>query len=136
MEMGARTYGWLPLTIAAGADLPLIAARALDGREPADPVVAQPGLHMRWPRGEVARLAELANPRVQLPPGARRRDVLRQLRPLVGATMLYDGIMTGDGRLTPAPVRRLAQAGRHRRLAAPASLGGPLVTQHDARTAR
>jgi hypothetical protein len=117
MELGARTYGWLPLTIAAGADLPLIAARALADHEPSDPVVAQPGLHMRWPRGEVARLAELVGPHLQLPPGTRRRDVVRQLRPLVGPTMLYDGVMTGDGRYTPSRLRRLGQAGRHRRLA-------------------
>jgi len=96
MELGARTYGWLPLTIAAGADLPLIAARALDGEEPSETVVARPGLHMRWPRGELARLLELALPGVQLPPGARRRDVLAQLWPLAGPAMRYDGVMTGD----------------------------------------
>jgi carbamoyl-phosphate synthase large subunit len=113
MEIGARTYGWLPLTIAAGADLPLIAARALDGHEPAETVVAVPGLHMRWPRGEVARLAELANPRVQLPPGASRRDVLGQLRPVLGSHILYDGVMTGDARW-PAGVKDLLTSGRRR----------------------
>lgn len=99
MELGARTYGWLPLTIAAGADLPRIFARALRGEEPPKTVVARPGLHMRWPRGEVARLAELALPRVQLPPGARRRDVLAQLWPPAGPAMRYDGVLTGDSRL-------------------------------------
>ncbi|HET8977229.1 MAG TPA: ATP-grasp domain-containing protein [Solirubrobacteraceae bacterium] len=91
MEIGARTYGWLPLTIAAGADLPAIAARATEGEEPAATVAARPGMHMRWLRGELARLREAAAPRVQLPPGGRRTDVIRQLWPLTGRSMLYDG---------------------------------------------
>jgi predicted ATP-grasp superfamily ATP-dependent carboligase len=91
MEIGARTYGWLPLTIAAGADLPAIAARAVQGEEPAGTVVARPGMHMRWLRGELARLREAAAPHVQLPPGGRRSDVIRQLWPLVGPSMIYDG---------------------------------------------
>jgi predicted ATP-grasp superfamily ATP-dependent carboligase len=99
MEIGARTYGWLPLTIAAGADLPLIAARALDGDEPAETVVARPGLHMRWGRGELVRIGELLQPGVQLPPGSTRLDVLRQLRPLLGPDMSYDGWSTRDRRL-------------------------------------
>jgi hypothetical protein len=96
MEIGARTYGWLPLTIAAGADLPLIAVRALFGEEPETMIAARPGLHMRWPRGELSRLAEAARLRVQLPPTASRRDVVRQLWPLWTRTMLYDGIRPGD----------------------------------------
>lgn len=99
MEIGARTYGWLPLTIAAGADLPLIAARALEGVEPAEVVMARPGLHMRWGRGELVRIGELLQPRVQLPPGSTRRQVLRQLRPLLGADMRYDGWTMRDRRL-------------------------------------
>lgn len=100
MEIGARTYGWLPLTIAAGADLPLIAARALEGDTPqAPPIVARTGLHMRWPRGELARIGELLSPRPQLPPGARRRDVLAQLWPPLGPNMLHDGWRTADRRL-------------------------------------
>jgi hypothetical protein len=101
MEIGARTYGWLPLTIAAGADLPVIAARALEGIEPEGTVVARPGLHMRWVRGELGRIQELLAPRVQLPPGASRGDVLRQLWPLFGDSMLYDGWRTGDRRWLP-----------------------------------
>jgi predicted ATP-grasp superfamily ATP-dependent carboligase len=100
MEIGARTYGWLPLTIAAGADLPLIAARALEGDLPvASPVVARPGLHMRWPRGELARIGEILSTRPQLPPDARRSDVLAQLWPPLAANMLHDGWRTGDRRL-------------------------------------
>jgi hypothetical protein len=99
MEIGARTYGWLPLTIAAGADLPLIAAQALGGVVREVPAVARPGLHMRWPRGELARIGEILRPRPQLPPGARRRDVLAQLWPPLGPSMLHDGWRTGDRRL-------------------------------------
>lgn len=96
MEIGARTYGWLPLTIAAGADLPRIAADALDGSQPAQTVVARPGLHMRWLRGEGARLAEVLRPGAELPPGASRWDVIRQLHPLFGRRMLYDGWTVSD----------------------------------------
>lgn len=99
MEIGARTYGWLPLTIAAGADLPQIAADALDGQLPAQTVVARPGLHMRWLRGEGARLAEVFRPGAELPPGASRLDVIRQLHPLSGPKMLYDGLTVRDRRL-------------------------------------
>lgn len=99
MEIGARTYGWLPLTIAAGADLPLIAAQALAGEEPPETVVARAGLHMRWPRGEAARIGEALSTRAQLPPGATRRDVLRQLRPLRGPNMLFDGWTVPDRRV-------------------------------------
>ncbi|HWD63966.1 MAG TPA: ATP-grasp domain-containing protein [Solirubrobacteraceae bacterium] len=99
MEIGARTYGWLPLTIAAGADLPRIAADALGGHQPDQPAVARPGLHMRWLRGEGARIAEMLRPGAELPPGASRLDVLRQLYPLCGADMLYDGWTVSDRRL-------------------------------------
>ncbi|HET9721091.1 MAG TPA: ATP-grasp domain-containing protein [Solirubrobacteraceae bacterium] len=99
MEIGARTYGWLPLTIAAGADLPRIAADALEDREPDRPVVARAGLHMRWLRGECARVAEVLRPGAELPPGASRLDVIRQLHPLLGADMLYDGWTVSDRRL-------------------------------------
>ena len=97
----ATTYGRLPLTIAAGADLPLIAAEALEGHEPAEPVVARPGLHMRWARGEASRIAEVLRPHPKLPPGAKRRDILRQLWPLVGPAMLYDGL-AGEDRRVPS----------------------------------
>jgi predicted ATP-grasp superfamily ATP-dependent carboligase len=99
MEIGARTYGWLPLTIAAGADLPRIAAEALEGRLPGAPVAASAGWHMRWPKGEALRFAEALAPRVRLPPRASRLDVLRQLSPLWGPRMLYDGIGSRDRRL-------------------------------------
>lgn len=99
MEIGARTYGWLPLTIAAGADLPRIAAAALDGEQPDQTVTARPGLHMRWLRGECARLVETLRPGAQLPPGSTRLDVVRQLHPLCGQNMLYDGWTVSDRRL-------------------------------------
>jgi hypothetical protein len=99
MEIGARTYGWLPLTIAAGADLPRIAADALGGHHPGQAQVARPGLHMRWLRGEGARIAEMLRPEAELPPGAHRVDVVRRLYPLCVADMLYDGWTVSDRRL-------------------------------------
>jgi carbamoyl-phosphate synthase large subunit len=99
MEVGARTYGWLPLTIAAGADLPRIAADALSDHVPERTVTARPGLHMRWLRGECARVVEMLHPGAELPPGATRLDVIRQLHPLVGPSMLYDGWTVSDRRV-------------------------------------
>lgn len=116
MEMGARPYGWLPLTILAGADLPLVFARMLEGVEPEETIAARPGLDMRWPKGELYRLLELLNPRLELPPGAGRLDVVRQLWPLWGPSMHYDGIRFGD-----RPRGRLRRAGR----AAGGSPAGP-----------
>jgi carbamoyl-phosphate synthase large subunit len=95
MELGARVYGWLPLTVLAGADLPRIAARSFEGVEPEQTVVARPGVEMRWILGELSRLWEAAHPNVSLPPGMRRRDVFRQAWPLWRASIHYDGVGLG-----------------------------------------
>jgi predicted ATP-grasp superfamily ATP-dependent carboligase len=98
MELGARVYGWLPLTVFAGADLPRIAVESFEGIEPPETVAARPGIEMRWILGELQRLGEALKPRVSLPPGMRRRDVFRQAWPLWRPTMHYDGLGFGDGR--------------------------------------
>jgi len=96
MELGARVYGWLPLTVLAGADLPLIAARSFEGEEPEETIAARPGVEMRWILGELSRLWEAAHPNASLPPGMRRRDVFRQAWPLWRPSMHYDGFGLGD----------------------------------------
>jgi carbamoyl-phosphate synthase large subunit len=96
MELGARVYGWLPLTVLAGADLPAIAARSFEGVEPEQTVAARPGIEMRWILGELSRLWEAMHPNVSLPPGTRRRDVFRQAWPLWRPSMHYDGFGLGD----------------------------------------
>lgn len=97
MELGARVYGWLPLTVLAGADLPLIAAQSFEGIEPPETVAARPGIEMRWIVGELQRLREAMHPHASLPPGTSRLDVFRQAWPLWRPTMHYDGIGLGDG---------------------------------------
>ena len=96
MELGARVYGWMPLTVLAGADLPLIAARSFEGIEPDETVQARTGVEMRWIVGELGRVWEALHPNVSLPPGMRRRDVFRQLWPLWRPDMHYDGFALLD----------------------------------------
>ena len=108
MELGARVYGWMPLTVLAGANLPLIAAESLAGVEPADPVAARTGVEMRWILGELGRIWEAMHPNVSLPPGLRRRDVFRQAWPLWRRDMHYDGLALLDGPLSGL-VERLAR---------------------------
>jgi carbamoyl-phosphate synthase large subunit len=96
MELGARVYGWLPLTVLAGADLPRIAVDSFRGLEPPETVAARPGLEMRWLVGELQRLREAFGPRVALPPGTGRLDVIREAWPLWRPSMHYDGVGFGD----------------------------------------
>jgi hypothetical protein len=96
MEVGARPYGWLPLTIAAGADLPHIAVDAMDGVEPDEVVVAKAGLEMLWPGGELRRLASLVRPSTPLPPYSSRVRGLTQAWPPWRRGLLYDGYERDD----------------------------------------
>jgi carbamoyl-phosphate synthase large subunit len=104
MEVGARLHGWVPLAIAAGVDLPRLAASAAVG-DPVDPVLTyRVGVEMRWPAGELWRLGTLFGPPRLLPPGMRRRDVLRGIWPPWRPGMRYDGFDTADLRpLSPIP---------------------------------
>jgi peptidoglycan/xylan/chitin deacetylase (PgdA/CDA1 family) len=92
MEIGARLHGWVPLAIAAGIDLPLLAARVAVG-DPVAPVDSyRVGAEMRWPAGELLRLRSVLRRSAPLPPGMRRRDVLAGTWPPWRPGMRYDGI--------------------------------------------
>ena len=97
MELGARVYGWLPLTVFAGADLPRIAVDSFFGWDSTETVAARPGIEMRWIVGELQRLWEALHPNVSLPPGTSRADVFKQAWPLWRPSMHYDGLGFGDG---------------------------------------
>ena len=96
MEIGARAHGWLALAIAAGVDLPYVAARSLVDEDVPRPSRYKVGLEMRWPAGEIARLRRALAPRVQLPPSVRRRDVIARAWPPWRPGMLYDGLTLED----------------------------------------
>jgi peptidoglycan/xylan/chitin deacetylase (PgdA/CDA1 family)/predicted ATP-grasp superfamily ATP-dependent carboligase len=96
MEIGARLHGWVPLAVAAGVDLPVLAAAVALG-EPVRPVDAyRVGLEMRWPAGEVLRARDALLRSESLPPGVSRADVLSGLWPVWKPGMRYDGIDLGD----------------------------------------
>jgi len=124
MEIGARIHGWIGLAIAAGVDLPLVAAAALLGDEvPRSPY--RVGVEMRWPRGELRRLLTALDPRAELPPGASRRSVAARTWPLWRPGMRYDGVDRTDiVPLLPHFARvRLPRRRRRLRVAGAASLG-------------
>jgi peptidoglycan/xylan/chitin deacetylase (PgdA/CDA1 family)/predicted ATP-grasp superfamily ATP-dependent carboligase len=96
MEIGARPFAWLPLVAAAGVDLPLVAARsALDDDVPEVPSY-RVGVEMRWPGGELLRLAAALGPRRELPVGFSRRCVARCAWPPWRPGMRYDGLDVRD----------------------------------------
>jgi hypothetical protein len=98
MEIGVRAHGWVGLAIAAGVDLPAIAAAALFG-EPLPPAPPyRVGLEMRWPAGELWRLAAAASRRTELPPGATRAGIVRSAWPPWKPGMRYDGLDLRDPR--------------------------------------
>lgn len=105
MEVGARAHGWVALAVAAGVDLPLIAARALLGEEVGEHLDYRVGVDMRWPAGEAARLRRaLAGD--ELPPGVTRWDVVRRAWPPWRPGMRYDGVSLDDpAPFLPAPIR-------------------------------
>jgi predicted ATP-grasp superfamily ATP-dependent carboligase len=112
MEIGVRAHGWLPIAIAAGVDLPLIAARALLGEELPDAAPYRVGVEMRWPAGELARL-KVALRGGALPPGVTRRDVVASAWPPWRPQMRYDGLDLRDPR--PWLPRGLRERARGRR---------------------
>jgi predicted ATP-grasp superfamily ATP-dependent carboligase len=96
MEIGARLHGWVPLAIAAGVDLPRLAAAAVMG-DAVEPVETyKVGVEMRWPAGELQRLRALAAPGHVLPPGMGRWDIARGVWPPWRPGMRYDGVDAGD----------------------------------------
>jgi hypothetical protein len=91
MEVSARAFGWLPLAVRAGVDLPLMAANAATGRPAAASSRHRVGVEMRWPGGELVRLREALARDVELPPGVTRRAVLAKAWPPWRPGMSYDG---------------------------------------------
>jgi peptidoglycan/xylan/chitin deacetylase (PgdA/CDA1 family)/predicted ATP-grasp superfamily ATP-dependent carboligase len=112
MEIGARAHGWLGLAVAAGADIPTIAASVLLGDDPPPRNGYRAGVEMRWLRGEVLRLATALDPTAELPPGVTRTGVIARSWPPWRPGMRYDGIDRTDlapvlpASLRPAVVRR------------------------------
>jgi biotin carboxylase len=96
MEVGVRPHGWFPLAIAAGVDLPLIAACALLGDELPERRDYRVGVEMRWPAGELRRLRTALDPRSSLPPGVSRASVLAKAWPPWRPGMHYDGLTLDD----------------------------------------
>jgi predicted ATP-grasp superfamily ATP-dependent carboligase len=96
MEIGSRVHGWVPLAVAAGIDLPLIAAKAAMGEPTPAPPVYEVGAEMRWLRGEVARLRVALSRRPHLPPGISRRRILANAFPPWRPGMHYDGFDLSD----------------------------------------
>jgi carbamoyl-phosphate synthase large subunit len=99
MEIGARAHGWIPLAIAAGVDLPALAAAAACG-EVVDPIATYAvGVEMRWLAGEARRLMAATNS-AMLPPGVTRKGVLADAWPPWRPGMRYDGLDFADLRPT------------------------------------
>jgi carbamoyl-phosphate synthase large subunit len=109
MEIGARAHGWVPLAVAAGVDLPLLAAQVALGERPEPVETYRVGVEMRWPAGELKRLAAALRPGAELPPGTTRRGVVATLWPPWRPGMRYDGVELGDLR----PWLRRAGTRRH-----------------------
>lgn len=107
MEISPRPFGWLPLAIRAGVDLPLLAANGATGRATGSPPRYRAGVEMRWPTGELARLREALARDVQLPPGVTRRAVIAKTWPPWRPGMSYDGLDVDDlGPWLPRLLRR------------------------------
>jgi hypothetical protein len=113
MEIGVRAHGWVPLAVAAGVDLPLIAARALMGERLRDAAPYRVGAQMRWPAGELGRLRVALRRSPVLPPGVSRWGVLALAWPPWAPGMRYDSIDLGDPEpWLPAKLLRLTPRGR------------------------
>ncbi len=106
LDVNPRVYGSMALAVAAGANLPLLAAEAAAGRVPDRPVRARPGVPYRWWEGDVRFLAAGVR--------ARRlsaREVAAALRPRRGTAQSVESLRD------PAPsVSRLVHGVRRRGL--------------------
>jgi carbamoylphosphate synthase large subunit len=96
MEINARLHGYIALPIAAGADLPLIAARALLGGPVERCDTYRVGLEQRWLHGEAARLRDALLGRARLPSGESRRRVMAAAWPPWRPGMRYDEVDLRD----------------------------------------
>jgi carbamoylphosphate synthase large subunit len=109
MEIGARAHGWVGLAVAAGVDLPLIAASALLGAKVTPALEYKVGREMRWLAGEVSRLRVAVSRRPQLPPDVSRLDLLRSAWPPWRPRMRYDGMQLSDPGPWLSPPKRQRQ---------------------------
>jgi predicted ATP-grasp superfamily ATP-dependent carboligase len=107
MEIGARAHGWLTLAIAAGVDLPLIAANAAIGRPPPATGEYEVGVEMRWLAGEVLRLRTILRGGAARPPGTTALDVVRTTWPPWKPGLRFDGIARDDLRPSFSRLSRL-----------------------------
>ena len=98
MEIGVRAHGWLSLAVAAGVDIPLIAACAALGQEPPPGHVVswKIGVEMRSPGSELARTRQALDFRRPMPAMYSRRGVLSTLWPPWRPGMRYDHVDLGD----------------------------------------
>jgi predicted ATP-grasp superfamily ATP-dependent carboligase len=110
MEVGVRAFGWFPLAIAAGVNLPLIAGQSLMGEAIAPALDYRVGLEMRWLGGEILRVRDALARGRYVPPGISRRAVISRAWPPWRRGMLYDGLALDDpAPWIPARWRRHAQ---------------------------
>jgi predicted ATP-grasp superfamily ATP-dependent carboligase len=98
MEIGVRAHGWLSLAVAAGVDIPLIAAWAALGQEPPPGQVVSwnIGVEMRSPGGELSRARQALDFRRPMPTTYSRRSVVSKFWPPWRPGMRYDHIDLGD----------------------------------------
>jgi peptidoglycan/xylan/chitin deacetylase (PgdA/CDA1 family)/predicted ATP-grasp superfamily ATP-dependent carboligase len=95
MEIGARIHGWVPLAIAAGVDLPSLAADAAIGDlRPQDGGYAV-AMEMRWLAGELLRLRAVTR-QDELPVDVTRTSILASAWPPWRPGMRFDGIDRTD----------------------------------------
>jgi predicted ATP-grasp superfamily ATP-dependent carboligase len=97
MEIGVRAPAGIELAIAAGVDLPLVAVlAAFDRVGEGLPLPYRPGVDLRWPAGEAARIVDALNPRTPMPPNVRRHQAIARAWPLWQPGMRYDRFDLGD----------------------------------------
>jgi predicted ATP-grasp superfamily ATP-dependent carboligase len=109
MEINPRLHGYTSLPIAAGVDLPAMAARLVRGEAVAPVDAYTVGLEQRWLGGELRRLALALSPRrdgAGRPDG--RRELLRTAWPPWRPGMRYDELddLRDLGPYLPRAIRR------------------------------
>lgn len=96
MEIGPRPHGWIPLAVAAGVDVPRLAAEVAVGDEVAPALDYREGVEMLWPGGELHRLRDALSRSVDIPYPLTRRGVLAASWPPWRPGMRLDGISLHD----------------------------------------
>ena len=98
MEIGVRAHGWVSLAVAAGVDIPIIAAHAALGEAPApgEPPSWKVGVEMRSPGSEIRRVRQALDLRKPMPAMYSRLGVLSKLWPPWRPGMRYDHVDLDD----------------------------------------